>query len=123
MSTIQIEYGYSAAVNLRLEIAGMIARVAQIGERFLILRDRLTAPPGTHANLIVTVDGDEIHYPIVLTDGIVAGSDWVDFADLENCKLWNATGEICTRTGPVRVQRGSQEIPSLQRLLFPPLPH
>ncbi len=110
MSAIQSENGYSAAVRLRLQVNGMMARIAQVGEGYLILRDQCEAPPQTMANVIICVDHDEIHYPVVLPEGILKGMDFVEFTDLENCKLVNATGQICSRTGPARVNGTSTPI-------------
>jgi hypothetical protein len=120
MPAIQSENGYSADVRLHLQVGGRLVRVAQVGDGFLILREPCEAPPQTPANVIVAVDDEEIHYPVVLTEGILWNVDFVEFIDLGDCKLVSATGEICTRTGPVRVQRGTHPNPNRARLLFSP---
>lgn len=96
MSAIRSENGYSAEVRLHLEFDGVIARIAQLGSDFLILRDNCEAPAGTIAKVIVSVDGNVIHYPVMLTDGIVRNVQQVDFVDLEDCKLAE-TGRVHAR--------------------------
>ena len=92
MPGFQTENGYSAAVRLRLQINGTLLRVAQVGSGFLILRDQAEAPPGTKANVIIEIDGNESIYPVVLTEGIFAGSDFVECADLAFCEVENTVG-------------------------------
>jgi len=87
MPGTQSENGYSSAVRLRLQINGTLLRVAQVGSGFLILRDQAEAPPGTKANVIIDIDGNESVYPVVLPEGIFAGSDFVECSDLSSCEL------------------------------------
>jgi hypothetical protein len=87
MPAIRSENGYSADVRLHLEFDGVVARIAQVGSDFLILRDNCEAPAGTVATVVVSVDGNAIRYPVLLSDGIVRNVQQVDFVDLEDCKL------------------------------------
>ena len=81
MSKLQ-NNGHSAAVRLRLRVNGVELRVAQVGDSFLILRDQAEARPGTVADIIITVDGNQRVYPVILPEGIFSSSDFVEYLDL-----------------------------------------
>ena len=106
MPAIYSESGYSSDVRLRLQIDDQLVRIAQIGDGFLILRDPCDhVPAKTPASVIICVDDDETHYPVMLTEGIVRNVNFVEYVDLAQCQLVSAKGEIYTRVGPVRVER------------------
>jgi hypothetical protein len=71
--------GYSASIDIRLRVSGSEYRVAQVGESFLIMRDKITVPPETDAEVIVTVDGEQFVHPVFLHKGIDPHADLVNF--------------------------------------------
>jgi hypothetical protein len=71
--------GYSASIDLRLRVSGSEYRVAQVGESFLIMRDKITVPPETDAEVIITVDGDRFVHPVFLHQGITPESNATSF--------------------------------------------
>ena len=71
--------GYSASIDIRLRVSGGEYRVAQVGESFLIMRDKITVPLETDAEVIITVDGEQFVHPVFLHEGIGAESDLVKF--------------------------------------------
>ncbi|WP_425616292.1 hypothetical protein NA78x_006237 [Anatilimnocola sp. NA78] len=76
--------GMSTAVRIHLQVEGMRLRVSQVGENSLILREPEDFCSGD-AQLIISVDGNEIVHPIYLTDGITGRH--VSFADLDQCSV------------------------------------
>ncbi|WP_145097556.1 hypothetical protein [Anatilimnocola aggregata] len=72
----------STAVRIHLQVDGLRLRVSQVGENSLILREPEQLEAG-NAQLIISVDGDEIVHPIHLTDGIAGRT--VFFKDLDTC--------------------------------------
>jgi hypothetical protein len=70
---------HSATVDMQLEVDGHTLRVSQAGPDTLILRDKCEIDPGAAARLIITVDGKQFHYEIVLIQGISSDSDVVKF--------------------------------------------
>lgn len=71
--------GYSASIDIRLRVSGNEYRVAQVGESFLIMRDKITVPPETDAEVIITVDGEQFVHPIFLHQGITPESSATSF--------------------------------------------
>ena len=71
--------GYSASIDLRLRVNGGEYRVAQVGESFLIMRDKITVPPETDAEVIITVDGEQFVHPVFLHEGIQPTAESVNF--------------------------------------------
>jgi hypothetical protein len=71
--------GYSASIDIRLRVRGGEYRVAQVGESFLIMRDKITVPPRTDADVIVTVDGEQFVDHVFLHEGIGPGAEVVNF--------------------------------------------
>jgi hypothetical protein len=63
--------GYSAEVEIYLEVAGKRYDVAQIGGGSLLLRDSHTIPPATEAKLVMRIDGVEEVEQIFLGSGAV----------------------------------------------------
>lgn len=58
-------------MRLYLEVNGQVLDVAQVGDESLILRDTITlfdAP--AKAQVVVSVDGKQRKYPVMLGDGI-----------------------------------------------------
>jgi hypothetical protein len=72
-------HDYSATVDLRLRVNGRILDVGQVGHKFLILAEPCEVPPGTEADLIVTVDGKETVQRVELHEGITRHSNLVSF--------------------------------------------
>jgi len=70
-------HDYSATMDLRLRVHGRILDVGQVGHRFLILAETCDCPPGTEAELVVTVDGKETVQ--ILPDGTAARNGIVHF--------------------------------------------
>ena len=62
--------GYSSSIDIRLRVSGGEYRVAQVGESFLIMRDKISIPPETEAEVVITVDGDQFVHPVFLHQGI-----------------------------------------------------
>ncbi len=71
--------GYSATIDIRLRVSGGEYRVAQVGESFLIMRDKITVPPETVAEVIITVDGEQFVHSVFLREGISPQSEVVNF--------------------------------------------
>ena len=71
--------GYSAEVEIYLEIAGERYDVAQIGGGALLLRDSHTIPPGTEAKLFMRIDGVEEVEQIFLGSGAVNNEEAVSY--------------------------------------------
>jgi hypothetical protein len=77
--------GMSTAVRIRLEVSGTVLRVAQVGDDTLILRTECKLAPVEYARLIISVDGEEIVYPVALPDGIESRE--VRFSDAPFCDV------------------------------------
>jgi hypothetical protein len=58
--------GYSSEVELHLLVDGRRLEVAQVGKDFLILREPAAVPSG-HAELIITIDGNEQVHHVILS--------------------------------------------------------
>ncbi|WP_254512547.1 hypothetical protein [Anatilimnocola floriformis] len=71
--------GYSANVEIRLEVEGVILDVAQVGRDSLILREPYESPITAGARVVITVDGREHIHPIFLHQGISKDSREVNF--------------------------------------------
>lgn len=72
-------HDYSATVDLRLRVNGRILDVGQVGHKFLILAEASEVPPGTEAELVITVDGKESVRRVVLQEGIASHSNVIRF--------------------------------------------
>jgi len=57
---------YSARVEIWLEINDCCLSVAQVGDGSLILRENAPVSPLQHGRIILTVDGEDSLYPIVI---------------------------------------------------------
>jgi len=62
--------GFCTAVRLYLEVNGQVLNVAQVGDESLILRDAITLDAPAQAEVVVSVDGKQRKYPVMLGDGI-----------------------------------------------------
>ena len=71
--------GYSASIDIRLRVSGGDYRVAQVGQSFLIMRDKITVPPETNAEVIITVDGQPFVHPVFLHEGIRPETEVVNY--------------------------------------------
>ena len=71
---------YSAKVRLSLMIADQRLSVGKVGPDSLFLREPRDIPAGTQATIIVSVDGEETHYPALLHDGASAESPRVAYS-------------------------------------------
>lgn len=71
--------GFSAEVDIRLRVSGMNLDVAQVSREFLILREASEVAPGTTGQVVVTIDGREHVYPVLLHEGISSHSRRVTF--------------------------------------------
>ena len=71
--------GYSSSIDIRLRVNGGEYRVAQVGESFLIMRDKIEVPPETRAEVVITVDGDRFTHSVFLHEGICPQSEVVNF--------------------------------------------
>lgn len=61
--------GYSARIELWLELDGVCQNMGQIGPEWFILRDEVKAPP-QNGTAIIRVDDSENRIPVFLPDGI-----------------------------------------------------
>ena len=86
--------GLSTAVRIRLEVEGMVLRVSQVGENSLILRDVSQMWATDDAQVVISIDGEEMIYPIVLPNGI--NDRVVRFVDGSSCRLKPVHGTDCT---------------------------
>jgi hypothetical protein len=71
--------GYSASVDIRLEVDGVVLDVAQVERESLILREPYESPPTGNARIVITVDGREHLHPVFLHQGITKESRVVNF--------------------------------------------
>jgi len=71
MSPGDIGSGYSAKVTIRLRVNGCMIPVGQVGEDRLIFDEPIALPEGD-AEVIVTVDGRESRYPVLIHDRAIA---------------------------------------------------
>jgi hypothetical protein len=74
------EEGYSAKVEIRLEVEGVVLEVAQVGRDSLVLRDSHESGPTGDARVVITVDGREHIHPVFLHQGIRKDSLQVNFS-------------------------------------------
>jgi hypothetical protein len=68
--------GYSANIELRLEVADRFVPLAQVGDTFVITREPADLPPG-EATVVFSVDGVEHRRAVFLPDGMRPGNDRV----------------------------------------------
>jgi hypothetical protein len=73
---------YSSTVQIRLEVAGRVLHVAQVGENSLILREPCQLPKSL-GKIVITVDGEETEYPVFLHRGISPETKEVRFRDFD----------------------------------------
>jgi hypothetical protein len=66
--------GYSAEVEVYLDVGGERYAVERIGKSGLILRDDCSLPAGTLGKLVMVVDGDVRNVDILLSRDCVAGN-------------------------------------------------
>ena len=71
--------GYSAHVEIYLEVGGERFDIAQIGDGSFILRDAGQIPIGTRGRLVIKIDGHEEEEQIFLFEGTVSGKETVEF--------------------------------------------
>ena len=71
--------GYSANVDIRLEVEGVVLDVAQVDRDSLILREPYESAPTGNARIVITVDGREHPHPVILHQGIQKESRQVNF--------------------------------------------
>jgi hypothetical protein len=64
---------YSARVKSWLKSERGQIEVGQICSRFLIARNPIALPPGTKAELFISVDDEVSQYTVVLTSGMCPG--------------------------------------------------
>jgi hypothetical protein len=64
---------FSASVALRFEVEGRVLSVSQVGDRSLLLRLPVEVAPDSEGRVIVTVDGEDRAYPVVVNS--VAGRE------------------------------------------------
>jgi hypothetical protein len=65
--------GYSAYVRMHLSVNGHRLRIGQLGPNFIILDDIADHPP-SRAEISMSIDGEEERWPVMLPDGISAGT-------------------------------------------------
>jgi hypothetical protein len=70
---------YSVNIAGRLVVDGKILAIGQICGRHLVVIDDCDLPPGTEAQLIVTVDGREKVSHILLPHGLTSQMDYAEF--------------------------------------------
>ena len=71
--------GYSASVDVFLELDGQRYCVERLSDGNFDLRDDCECAPGTLANLVIVIDGDERKFPILLSRGIAEARELVPF--------------------------------------------
>jgi len=59
---------YSASVALHFEVEGQVLTVAQVGDRSLLLRSPADIAPDSLGRIIVTVDGEDRIYPVIINE-------------------------------------------------------
>ena len=60
---------HSADVRMHLRLNGRDLPIAQLGPDFLILRQAVAHPPA-NAEIFMSIDGNERHWPVHLRDGL-----------------------------------------------------
>jgi hypothetical protein len=68
-------FGYSAEVELNLQLGDRVISLHAVGPERVKLREPIDAPPGP-AEVIVIVDGDEERTPVMLPDGLSRDSKY-----------------------------------------------
>jgi hypothetical protein len=76
---IQWRDGYSARVELRLQINGEHLRIAQIGPTSFILRESRAIAPGTPARIVIKVDDRQEERDVVLHRGATIDAREVEY--------------------------------------------
>lgn len=71
--------GYSAKVELHLQINGSWLRLSQVGPEMLIFREPQAIAPQTEGTLIVKIDDFEKRQAVLLYDGATLNSKQVSF--------------------------------------------
>jgi hypothetical protein len=61
--------GHSADVRIHLLVNGSVLSVAQLGPRFIILRNPVDHPP-CDAEIVMSIDGEESRWGVYLPDGL-----------------------------------------------------
>jgi len=74
--------GHSSTVHIQLHVDDTILRVAQVGDRSLILREQFECPPASEGQVVIVVDGHSTAYRILLDEGITLGKREVAFSDI-----------------------------------------
>jgi hypothetical protein len=67
--TVRLPSGFSARVDLSLAVGQEVIPLAKIGYRRAVPATRIEIAPGTRAVLIVTIDGRERRWDVVLDEG------------------------------------------------------
>ena len=71
--------GYSADIEIYLQVGDTKYNVAQVGGYSLILRDACSFPPNTEAKLVTSIDGRTNVRNVVLHKGVSLDCAEVDF--------------------------------------------
>jgi hypothetical protein len=74
--------GYSAKVELQLLVNGQFLDVAQVGPTRCVLTQPIDLPPGTEGEFVLTVDGRDRRWHVLLVDGAAANNPVVRLQDL-----------------------------------------
>jgi hypothetical protein len=69
------DFGYSAEIDLRLQLGEQIISLHAVGPERIKLREPMDAPPGP-AEVIVIIDGEESRSPVMLPDGLSRDSKY-----------------------------------------------
>ncbi|MBI3463007.1 MAG: hypothetical protein HY000_08095 [Planctomycetes bacterium] len=74
--------GYSAKIDLQLLVNGQALDVAQVGPSRCVLTQPVDLPPGTEGEFILTVDGHDRRWHVLLLDGAAADNPVVRLRDV-----------------------------------------
>lgn len=69
------DFGYSAEVDLRLQLCDRVISLHAVGSERIKIREPIDAPPGP-AEVIVCIDGRERRSPVMLPDGLSRDSKY-----------------------------------------------
>ncbi len=76
---IQTEGGFSATVELSLQLGEEKLPVAKVGPNSFFLREPRELPPGTEGTLTIMVDGAATEYHVLLHRGAISGAREVEY--------------------------------------------
>lgn len=76
---MDIQAQFSAEIRLDLIVNGRTIPLAKVGPNYAVLQDRVEIAAGSAAVLVMSVDGREHRWEIVLEHGVVPFEDSFDY--------------------------------------------